>query len=437
MTNSVKSCPECAGALGKGILFEPLNLKICQDCFDNIGLCTVCEDTIRLEDAIAFDDHFYCETCFTENYFHCESCGNADHNDELYSSENGECYCQGCYYEFFLCCPRCDCETSRDYTLYVEDSDEDVCRDCYESVEDVSLESYNSCYVEPPVEGDTLSTNRFERAVGVEIETIGYNAEEISNDNNFSAFNITSDGSISSDSEEDGIEFVSKPMRGDHLFHEIDKICSFLFENDFRVNRSCGLHVHIDARDLFYKDLKGISMVMNSFERVVFSMMPKSRYSSNWCKRMAMNKNMIREINSNKDFIHSWYNSCDESPSMGKYNEARYHGLNLHARVYLGTIEFRYHSGTNNPTKIKNWITICQSIVEKGIALGKVMDEVPEDWDSKTHKFMTEGDLGLADFIDMLELDGISQYIIGRVRKFDNYTSEIDRQYVVNNFTSV
>ena len=65
------------------------------------------------------------------------------------------------------------------------------------------------------------------------------------------------------------------------------------------------------------------------------------------------------------------------------------------------------------------------------------MDEVPENWDSKTYKFMTEGDLGLADFIDMLELDGISQYIIGRVRKFNNYTSEIDRQYVVNNFTSV
>ena len=60
-----------------------------------------------------------------------------------------------------------------------------------------------------------------------------------------------------------------------------------------------------------------------------------------------------------------------------------------------------------------------------------------EHWDSKTHKFMTEGDLGLADFREMLELDGISQYIIGRVRKFDNYTSEIDRQYVVNNFTSV
>jgi hypothetical protein len=125
---------------------------------------------------------------------------------------------------------------------------------------------------------------------------------------------------------------------------------------------------------------------------------------------------------------------------MNKYNDARYHGLNLHARVYLGTIEFRYHSGTNNPTKIKNWITICQSIVEKGIALGKVMDEAPEDWDSKTYKFMTEEDLGLADFIDMLELNDISQYIIERVRKFNNYpilTSVIDREYVINNFTSV
>ena len=119
---------------------------------------------------------------------------------------------------------------------------------------------------------------------------------------------------------------------------------------------------------------------------------------------------------------------------MGKYNDTRYHGLNLHARVYLGTIEFRYHSGTNNPTKIKNWITICQSIVEKGIALGKVMDEVPENWDSKTHKLMTKEELGLADFIEILELSSISQYIVKRIRKFSRYSTEADRQYVTNNF---
>ena len=52
MSNSVKSCPECSGALGKGILFEPRGLKFCQECYDNLGLCIVCEDTIHLDDCL-------------------------------------------------------------------------------------------------------------------------------------------------------------------------------------------------------------------------------------------------------------------------------------------------------------------------------------------------------------------------------------------------
>ena len=62
------------------------------------------------------------------------------------------------------------------------------------------------------------------------------------------------------------------------------------------------------------------------------------------------------------------------------------------------------------------------------------MDEAPEDWDSKTNKLMNEGELGLADFIDILELHDISQYIVGRVRKFNHYTSDTDAQYWANSY---
>ena len=438
MANSIKTCPECSGALGKGAKLPKNNTSgviLCQECYDNLGLCTICEDTIHLDDCETFNDELYCETCFLENYYHCENCDGVEHVDDRYSSEYGSSYCESCYYELFMTCPRCDYEILQEDSCYDGSRDEYMCSSCYEQQgSSVDLDSHRNYHIEPPVEGDTFSTNRFERAVGVEIETIGYTADDIRD--NFSAFRVSCDGSIDNDQDEEGFEFISNPMRGDHLFHEIDKIGNYLLENDFRVNRSCGLHVHIDARDLFYKELKGISMVMKSFEQVVFSMMPKSRYSSHWCKNMAIDKKTIREINSNKEFIRSWYWACEHSPSMDKYNDARYHGLNLHARVYLGTIEFRYHSGTNNPVKIKNWITICQSIVEKGIELGKVMDEVPENWDSKTHKLMTENELGLADFIEILELSSISQYIIERIRKFNRYSTENDRQYVTNNFTN-
>jgi len=366
-----------------------------------------------------------------EQMFKCSHCEQEEDVSIRFESEGGEAYCEDCYYECYRHCCDCGMEVDADYIMFCDRADDYFCESCYPEDEYVDLASFTEISVQPPVEGDAFVLNKFERAVGVEIETIGNHSDFISL---LPDFRVTSDGSISDTGDDEGFEFISKPMRGDHLFFEIDNICSHLIDNSFWINRTCGLHIHIDARDLFYEELKGIALVARSFERVIFSMMPKSRNGTNWCKHMQMTKNEIKRIDSNEDFIEKYYESCGEYPSMDKYNDARYHGLNLHARVYLGTIEFRYHSGTNNPTKIKNWITICQSIVQKGIELGKVMDEAPEDWDSKTNKLMNEGELGLADFIDILELHDISQYIVGRVRKFNHYTSDTDAQYWANSY---
>ena len=112
----------------------------------------------------------------------------------------------------------------------------------------------------------------------------------------------------------------------------------------------------------------------------------------------------------------------------------------MHARVYLGTIEFRYHSGTNNATKIKNWITICQSIVQKGIELSRVIHDGSdqETWTDETKKLVLQkDDLGLEEFIDILRLRQIKQYIISRVRKFDRPVTDTDIEYINNNWSNV
>ena len=54
---------------------------------------------------------------------------------------------------------------------------------------------------------------------------------------------------------------------------------------------------------------------------------------------------------------------------------------------------------------------------------------------------MAEDELGLADFIEILELGSISQYIVKRMRKFSHYKygnlrNDIDRQYVANLFNN-
>tara|TARA_R110000765_G_scaffold153681_4_gene256606 strand:- start:5353 stop:6666 length:1314 start_codon:yes stop_codon:yes gene_type:complete len=430
-------CPVCSNALGVGIHFDKLDSKICRKCFAESQLCYECEKIVLSPDCHTAQNQTYCEECFHEFCFSCEGCGDSHHIDDCVNSEQGMCYCDDCYNDIFSSCVECDYELYTEDANYSESQEGYFCDDCYMENSHVEFESEYDTTVNPINNEDSFSINRFERAVGVEIETTGSSADEIRNNEVFSQFRVTYDGSIDGDSDNEGFEFISKPMRGDYLFQEIDKIGSHLLENDFRVNKTCGLHVHIDARDLFYDSLKGIAIVMKSFENVVFSMMPESRQTKRWCKPMSIDKNDLIQISSDEEFINTWYDSCGETPSMDKYNDARYYGLNLHARVFLGTIEFRYHSGTNNPTKIKNWITICQSIVEKGIVLGKVMDEVPSQWDSKTHKLMTQDNLGLIDFIEILELDSIGQYIVERVSKFNRFINDDDREYAINYNTSV
>ena len=369
--------------------------------------CCDCEEEYQIEELEnSPQGDLVCEYCISENYFWCDMCGDGDNRDYGYWSDTYDCY---------------------------------YCESCYPGEgEDVDLHSHRGITMEGDVEGDTFSSNTFKRMVGVEIETIS--PDEQGSDQP-SSWKRSSDGSISSDNGR-GYEYISTPMNGDHLFHRIDMITDYLRRNGFWVNRSCGLHIHIDARDLFYKELKGIMLVMKSFEKTVLSMMPDSRHTTNWCKPMKIDKSAIMKIHNDSDFIESWYDFCNEPPSSDKYNDSRYHGLNLHARVYLGTIEFRYHSGTNNPTKIKNWITICQSIVQKGIEISKIIHDNPdpERWaDSSLKKLVfVEDDLGLEAFINILKLDDIKQYIISRVRKFDNpglYNK--DREYINSNWISV
>jgi hypothetical protein len=91
-------------------------------------------------------------------------------------------------------------------------------------------------------------------------------------------------------------------------------------------------------------------------------------------------------------------------------------------------------------TKIKNWITICQSIVQRGIELGREIYDNPdqETWTEETKKLaLEEGDLGLESFIDILKLDDIKQYIVSRVRKFDRPVTDTDREYINSNWSNV
>ena len=240
--------------------------------------------------------------------FQCEFCElEYERSSNYMQNEDGEDLCYDCYYENYHSCESCGDEIHNDYVMYSDHMDAYYCEGCYPGDgEDIDLDNY--CGTNIPAshsaEGDTFSINKFERLVGVEIETI---ADEEPNDLHPESFRRSYDGSIEG---EHGCEYISKPMNGDQLFHEIEAMGDYLWNEEYHMNRTCGLHIHIDARDLFYKELKGIMLVVKSFEDTIFSMLPNSRSKTNWCKKLPISKQNIMQMHSDSDFIASWYDYC-------------------------------------------------------------------------------------------------------------------------------
>lgn len=161
---------------------------------------------------------------------------------------------------------------------------------------------------------------------------------------------IVIDESVTTPDGECGDEVVSPPLQGEEGLLEMRKVTRVLHNLGARVNRSCGFHVHVDASDLTAKDIEEIVQRYRRFEATIDQMMPPSRRGDNngYCKS-------LRGLNVEGTF--------ENFPSQ--VNEwIRGFNINLHAVVRHGTLEFRQHSGTLNPTKMSHWIRFCLAFVE-------------------------------------------------------------------------
>ena len=359
-----------------------------------------------------------CEECFHENYIYCYRCEEEtwrEHAD--YSERTDEYYCEDCWYEEFVCCYNCSYTAYRDgEIIYCESSGEYYCEGCY--VCESSAEKFVS---ESPKdktftynESDTFSAMNVHRLVGIEAESI---LDEVPDwgepmENIPLGWRPVFDGSITGE----GREMVSIPANGDILNGRIENLCDWASEYNVTVNKSCGLHLHIDATDTDWRDLRSIAIVAKRFEKYIYSMLPRSRTKVSWCRSLPMSIAELKSCNDEGEFVRLWYDSCSSRVDRDKYNDSRYHGLNLHARFYLGTVEFRYHSGTLNKNKITNWVKICNSIFETGIKLSR-----DENWEHSEY-FVSSNDTTLIGLVSKMVGfdDDMLKYFLDRTTKFSN-----------------
>ena len=219
------------------------------------------------------------------------------------------------------------------------------------------------------------------QAFGVEIETKGLGPEkaaqviaqalgtaprgsQVADPTTGKIWKAVPDGSLSGVSA----EIVTPKLTYDEI-PKLQEVVRALRRAGARVDRQCGIHVHVDAARHDGKSLARLVKLIHSKEELLFKALQinearLARYAQRVDQRfldriVRSGPRDMRQLN------RAWYGRENRHP--GRYDSTRYHGLNLHAVWDKGTIEFRYFNGTLHAGQVKAYIQLCLALSHKAL----------------------------------------------------------------------
>lgn len=177
------------------------------------------------------------------------------------------------------------------------------------------------------------------------------------------------DGSITPEKYHYGIE-ICVLVRQSNLKKDIKALCEVLSEVRARVNKSCGLHVHLDMRNRnLLTGAKNLFMSQN----FLFSIVSPTRRNSTYCAP-ATYRGRDRDFDNDRTHVppKARYQEITDIDFIGVLNSYGRAAINYSALQTHKTIEVRMHQGSTSFIKIYNWVYILLHILESDV--------------SKTHK---------------------------------------------------
>ena len=358
-------------------------------------------------------DDIFCDTCSMDTVAECDLCklnqslkNYSDSNYILNSTSirklkemhpHIKIICTRCVSYIYIACRKCEnvfyTDISKIYTLenidieyihdmlkdlYEETIEEDFgvydgdcyCSECFQTiVRSIATHPPNRMNSELYRYSETFDVCNIKRFVGIESEAIYHDIpiEECDYEEYIDVpmgWQAVYDGSLS----EGGVELkTSRPIQGDLIHSRVKGLVQSYEYEDAYIDISCGLHIHFNAIDLNTQDMKNIIYIIKGIESTILDSMIKNRKDNRYCRTLNRLKYIdLDRVKNLSDLCKLWYNNLtysDERMTMSHYNNSRYHGLNLHSRFYMGTIEFRYHEGTMDYEDIMDWIYFCRNII--------------------------------------------------------------------------
>lgn len=190
------------------------------------------------------------------------------------------------------------------------------------------------CFLPSTVDGDVEGyegEDWDDEEVHIDAQTAKARLREALREARVKRVNIKHDGSLSSDHGY-GIELTIL-VNTKYGWGDLEKLCKALAKCRAFVNRTCGLHVHFDARAMGKRGAGKFGRSIGAALPILSQMLPASRRSNHYCRM-----------------------------GVSKFTGDRYYAVNLTAFSKYRTVEIRMHSGTTDFKKIRNWIEILQAV---------------------------------------------------------------------------
>lgn len=214
-----------------------------------------------------------------------------------------------------------------------------------------------------------ITTRAFEKQFGIELECYNVSQHTLKSKLIDFGINCTIEGynhttrnhwKIVSDSSIRGtqaLELVSPILQGEEGIAELMKVCKVLKKCGAKVNRSCGTHIHINARNFSIDQWKRIYINYARLENVIDKIMPSSRRgnTNQYCKGFSNISNYESRINTATTL---------DGIARGIFNGSRFWKVNPQSYSRHNTVEFRQHSGTTDFIKLATWIRFLSNLVD-------------------------------------------------------------------------
>tara|TARA_R100000655_G_scaffold40580_2_gene76347 strand:+ start:31518 stop:32321 length:804 start_codon:yes stop_codon:yes gene_type:complete len=192
------------------------------------------------------------------------------------------------------------------------------------------------------------------RDTGIECVPAGYS------DRDTSKWRMKTDGSLS----RGGLELVTPILSDMEDLKKLQEVIKVLDVHG-KVNSSCGIHVHTDARNTSTLQVRKLMKYIAKYELAMNKLVSKSRRgSSRWCSDNYQNvrDNRLMDFKTPTEFfVH--LNGMSKRKLVRSITGTRYYKWNFQNYMNHGSVENRMHQGSLNVEKITNWILLNQAMV--------------------------------------------------------------------------